>query len=256
MQKRLEGRIALVTGGGTGIGAAVANLFSQEGALSIIIGRRIEPLETVVSSILSQGNKAVCYALDITNENQLKETIDQISIKYGEVDALVNNAGIINSLPEKLEDNQWKEIEDLLKINLYATMGLTQYVLYKLVASKKKGSVVNIASICAHQGCAEYPTYSAGKGAILSYTKAIAGKYATKLIRVNSISPGVIHTPMSYVEMKDFDSQVEELNSQHPLGRVGKPRDVAYAALFLSSDESEWITGQDLIVDGGWLLRE
>jgi NAD(P)-dependent dehydrogenase (short-subunit alcohol dehydrogenase family) len=256
MKKRLEGKVALITGGGSGIGAAIAKLFSQEDCLSIIVGRRLKVLEGVVETVVAEGYKAVCYTLDITDEDQVKKTIDRIALNYGEIDILVNNAGIINSSPEACENIGWDEIKSVLNINVYAPIGLTNHVLSRLIKAGKKGSVINIASICAHHGCAEYPTYSASKGALLSYTKAIAAKYARHFIRANSISPGIIHTPMSYVEMGDFDSQIIELNELHPLGRIGVPLDVAKAALFLSGDESEWITGQDIIVDGGWLLRE
>lgn len=254
MSGRLLNRVALVTGGGSGIGKAISELLAEEGATIIISGRRQEPIANLACELRNRGLSTAYYVLDISNKDEVSNAIGEITSKFGCIDLLVNNAGIINCESEDSVD-LLVEMEKVIKTNFFGTVHVTKFVIDNLIDHKKKGTIVNIASICASQGCSGYSIYSASKGAVVSFSKSIAATYAKLGIRVNCISPGVIHTPMSYVETKDFDLRVDEFDKAHPLGRVGKPTDIAKAVLFLSSDDSEWITGQDIIVDGGWLLR-
>ncbi len=254
MSKRMQSRIALITGGGTGMGAAIASLFAKEGARVAIIGRREAPLQKTKEQIQAEGFEAIFYCGDVSKISDVKKVIENVNQRFGPIDALVNSAGVINSQPEDIIKMNSEEWDFLMNINIKGVFHTTKFFIENLIANSRKGTIVNISSICAHQGCPEYATYSASKGAVSAYTKAVAAKYGHYGIRVNSVSPGVVHTPMSYVEMENFDSMIDEFNKEHPLGRIGNPEDVAYAVLYLSCEESSWITGQDLIVDGGWTL--
>lgn len=256
MPLRMKDRIALITGGGTGMGAAIAQIFAHEGAEVIIIGRREEKLSETVKKIEYQGFRANYICGDVSNLEEVKNVFDSIEQSHGVIDALVNTAGVINSALENPTETTEHDWDWLMDINIKGVFYTSKHFIKTLLRNSKKGTIVNIASICAHQGCPGYATYSASKGAVTAYTKAMAGQYGEYGIRVNCISPGVVHTPMSYVEMPDFDSRVESFDKSHPLGRVGKPEDVAYAALYFSCQESSWVTGQDLIVDGGWTLGD
>lgn len=238
------------------MGAAVARLFAKEGAKVAIMGRREAPLKETIQKIRSEGFEASYFCGDVSKESDVPNVITKVNELYGPVDALVNCAGVINSQPEEPVEMTGERWDWLMDINAKGIFHTTKHVVANMVKSSKKGTIVNIASTCAHQASPGYATYSASKGAIIAYTRVIAAQYGSYGIRANCISPGVVHTPMSYVEMPNFDSRIPEFDRAHPLGRIGQPEDIAYAVLFFSSDESSWITGQDLIVDGGWTIGD
>lgn len=251
---RLKDRVAFITGGGTGIGAAIANLFAQEGARVVIAGRRSEPLEAVVRAIKDAGGHAAFTCGDVAKlddaQAMIRFTVDQ----YGSIDTLVNNAGVIRRT-EKVEETTEEQWDWLLDTNLRGVFHTIKFCLPFMMQSKN-GAIVNIASINAFVAAPGYATYCATKGGVIAYTRAVALQYAQYGIRANAISPGMVHTPMAYVDRPNFEEVVNDIVEKfYPLKRVGLPNDVAYAALYLASDEASWITGQNLVVDGGFSIK-
>lgn len=251
--KRMTGRTALLTGGGTGIGAAAARLFAREGAAVIVLGRREGPLLETCNMIKEEGLEAHHYCGDVTDLGSMETIFTHIQEKHGPIDALVNAAGVVyrNEEPPEMDQETWQWLVD---INLKGAYHTCKFALQHMLSAGKGGTIVNISSVLAHRGKAGVATYSAAKAGIIAYTRSLAVQYAAHRIRVNSVSPGLVHTPMSYMDRENFLGLLPGFVEQIPLGRVGEPEDIANAVLFLSCQESDWITGQDLIVDGGAVL--
>lgn len=250
---RLKGKTALITGGGSGIGAATASLFAQEGAQVIIAGRREETLLGTINTIHEQGFKAYAYCGDVSDLQSMQALFDKVKQLHGPIDALVNAAGVVyrKEDPTTMQADTWQWLVD---INLKGVYHTCKFAIQQMLETSKDGTIVNISSILAHRGKAGVATYSAAKAGVVAYTRSLALQYAAQNIRINSVSPGLVHTPMSYMDRQNFQDLLPGFEAQIPLGRVGQPEDIAYAVLFLSCAESAWITGQDLIVDGGATL--
>lgn len=252
--QRMTGRTTLVTGGGTGIGKAIAKLLAEHGSKIVIAGRRRRPLEDTVREIVDAGGDGSFFCADVSALDEVDKLIDFTLQKYGTVDTLVNAAGVIRRVEEVVETRE-EEWEWQVNINLKGIFHTTKACLPSMMKGKK-GSIINIASICASTAIPGYATYSATKGGVVAYTRVIAVQYASHGIRANSISPGMVHTPMSYVDRPNFDDSVESLiESSYPIKRLCLPEDIAYAALYLASDEASYVTGHDLVVDGGFTIR-
>ena len=253
-EQRLNGRTALIVGGGTGIGRAIALLFARHGARVVVAGRRVEPLQQVVAEIEGEGGTAVAVTGNVASMDDARAMVDFAVAQYGTVDTLVNCAGVISRTEnvEHTTDDEWAWQVD---INLKGVFHTTKHCL-PIMIENKKGAILNIGSICASVGIPGYATYSATKGGILAYTRVIALQYAAHGIRANVISPGMVHTPMSYVDRPNFDEVVDDVvASAYPIQRLCVPEDIAYAALFLVSDEAGYITGHNLVVDGGFSIK-
>lgn len=248
----LEGHVAIITGGGSGMGRQIALLFAEEGAKVFILGRTQRKLDETVRLALQTGNKIECFRCDVSDEKQINAFFEQLSNMGIIADIIINCAGVINvkTSDGKLDDSI------VISVNFMGTMYTCNCAIKHMLDNEVSGSIINISSIAGHDGSSEFHSYAASKGAILAYTKSLAMSYGSNGIRVNSISPGVVVTPMSYVETPNYDDFIPEMIKMHPLGRLGKPEDIAKAALFLASNMSDWITGQDLVVDGGYTLRE
>lgn len=238
----------IVTGGGTGIGESIAKLFCREGYEVYIIGRRKEKLEKVYNDTNNLINYFVC---DINDENEMNQIINKID----NVNTLINCAGIISS-GEESEKYNYLELDDIINTNLKSIISISLKIIDKWKDNNIKGNIINIGSIVARNGSKYFPIYSSSKAGIIAFSKSIASRYGEYGIRCNVISPGVIQTPMSYVETPNFDDFIEEIKEKTPLRRLGKPSDIAKVALFLDSDNSEFITGQEIIVDGGYTLSQ
>lgn len=253
--ERLIGRVAIVTGAASGQGAAEAKLFAKEGAKVVATDVQIDLLNKVVEEINEAGGEAIAIQQDVSNEEKWKEVVDTTVEKFGKLDILVNNAGIYNA-------RGMKTIEDLTTEdwNLYMDVNAKSAfygIKYGSEAMKKagKGSIINISSmngIFAGNGVGA--NYSASKAGVRMMTKVAAFELGKYNIRSNSIHPGFIKTPMSQQATADKELY-EHLVSRIPLGVGGDPEDVAYLALFLASDESKFITGQEFIIDGGQTSR-
>lgn len=242
------GKKVLITGGGTGIGEAIAKLFCKEGYDVYIVGRRKENLEKVCNDTNNLINYFVC---DINNENDVKEIIN----KLDNIDVLINCAGIISS-GEESEKYNYLELNNIINTNLKSTLAICLQLIDKWKKNNAKGNIINIGSIAARNGSKYFPIYSSSKAGLIAFSKSIASRYGVDNIRCNVISPGVIRTPMSYIETPNFDDYIEEIENKTPLKRIGHPNDIAKVALFLDSSDSEFITGQEIIVDGGYTLSQ
>ncbi|MEK9627631.1 MAG: SDR family oxidoreductase [Nitrospinota bacterium] len=242
---RLKDKTAIITGGGTGIGRATATAFCREGAKVILFGRRKEKLEKTAEEL---GNSAFVVQGDMTNNDDLDQLINQTLQNFKGIDILVNNAGLFNGAPlHEITDSQWDEMMD---INIRSVFQLTRRVLPVMLA-QKSGSIIHISSILGLIAVPQVAAYNVSKGALNQFSRSIAVEYGPSGIRSNSICPGLIETDMTADLMKDEDL-MKEWSKDYPIGRFGKPEDVASACLYLASDESSFVTGTVLPVDGGF----
>ena len=242
---RLKDKTAIITGGGTGIGLATARAFYQEGAKIILFGRRKEKLEKAVEKL---GDSAIIVQGDMTNNNDLDQLINETLHNFKKIDILVNNAGLFNGAPlHEISDSQWDEI---MNINIRSVFQLTRRVLPAML-SQKYGNIIHISSILGLIAVPQVAAYNVSKGALNQFSRSIAVEYGSSGIRSNSICPGLIATDMTADLMKDADL-MKEWSKEYPIGRFGKPEDVANACLYLASDESSFVTGITLPVDGGF----
>jgi len=251
---RVKGKVAIITGAASGIGRATAQLFAREGAKVVVTtDANITGAEETVASITSAGGEAIFIQQDITNEADWKTVIDKTLKTYGRLDILVNNAGIM--IAKEIENTSLEEWRRVMKVNLDGVFLGTKY---GIGAMKKNGggSIINMSSVLGLVGNFDHTSaYSASKGGIRLFTKAAAVECSKSgldyNIRVNSVHPGVIETPMAapVFENEEFRKAMER---DHPIGRLGNPMDIAYGILYLASDESSFVTGTELIIDGGW----
>jgi NAD(P)-dependent dehydrogenase (short-subunit alcohol dehydrogenase family) len=205
-------------------------------------------LEKVCESTDNSINYFVC---DINKDNDIKSILNQLD----KVDTLINCAGIISS-GEESEKYDSLELNNIIDTNLKGTLSICLQMIDKWKDDNIKGNIINIGSIASKNGSKYFPLYASAKAGIIAFSKSIAARYGEFGIRCNVISPGVIKTPMSYVETPNFDDYIENIENRTPLKRLGKPNDIAKVALFLDSDNSEFITGQEIVVDGGYTLSQ
>jgi dihydroanticapsin dehydrogenase len=247
---RLKNRVALVTGAAMGIGKAIAILFAREGARVLAADVNDAGTETE-KEIQNSGGDCLFFRTDISRESDVQALVRAGTERFGVIDILLNVAGIAHESPAhllKLED--WHRILD---VNLMGSFLCAKHVLPGMLQIKR-GAIVNIASVQGLFGFPGYPHYAASKGGIIAMTRQMAREYAANGIRVNCIAPGTVDTPMNIGVMSRVSNPQElreEWDKMHPLGRIGQPIDVAYAALFLACDESSWVTGQCIAIDGG-----
>ena len=242
---RLKDKTAIITGGGSGIGLATARAFCKEGAKVILFGRRKEKL---ISAADELGNSVLIVQGDMTHNDDLNQLINKTLNNFKGIDILVNSAGLYNGAPlHEISDSQWDGIMD---INIRSIFQLTRRVL-PIMMAQKSGSIVHISSILGLIAVPHVAAYNVSKGALNQFSRSIAVEYGSYGIRSNSICPGLIETDMTADLMSDA-SLMQEWSKEYPIGRFGKPEDVASACLFLASDESSFITGTVLPVDGGF----
>ena len=245
---RLEGKVALISGGARGMGAAEAKLFAQEGA-RVIIGDVLEDQgRRTEAEINEAGGECVFLRLDVTQEAQWKAAVDSAVQRFGKLDILVNNAGVVAR--GTLEDTTLEEWDRVMDVNAKGVFLGTKAAIPEMRKSGG-GSIINISSMSGIVG-QDYiqPVYNASKGAVRIFTKAAAIQYAKEGIRVNSVHPGPVDTDMAGDRLTDARLQ-READQRVPLGRTARPEEVAYGVLFLASDESSFMTGSELVIDGG-----
>ena len=246
---RLENKVAIISGGSRGMGAFEAALFVQEGAKVIIGDVRDEEGRDLAKHI---GPNAVYMHLDVTSERDRAAVVKEATDRYGKLDILVNNAGV--SARGTIEETSVDDWDRVMGINAKGVFLGTRAVIPKMRKSGG-GSIINISSQLGLVGMAESsPQYQSSKGAVRIFTKSAAIQYAPEGIRVNSVHPGPIVTPMT--EARRSDSAVQRVMvSRIPLGRYGESKDVAYGVLYLASDEASFVTGSELVIDGGWTAQ-
>ena len=249
---RLEGKVAFVSGGARGMGAAEARLFAKEGA-KVAIGDVLEDEGRKVEAEINEtGGEAIFVRLDVTSESEWQDAIAATVARFGKLDVLVNNAGV--GAHGKVEDTTVEEWDRVMDINAKGVFLGTKAAIPEM-RKAGGGSIINISSQLGLVGTDNSsPQYQASKGAVRLLTKATAIQYASEGIRANSVHPGPIVTPMT--ESSRADPEREKLMlSRIPLDRYGQPDDVAYGVLYLASDESSFVTGSELVIDGGWTAQ-
>ena len=249
---RVAGKVALVSGGSRGLGEAQAKLLAAEGA-KVAIGDLLEDEGKKVEAEINElGGEALFMRLDVTQADQWTQIIDETVSRFGKLDVLVNNAGIGGR--GGLEDMTEEEWDEVMAVNAKGVFLGTKLAMPEILKAGG-GSIVNISSQMGIVGSdTSNPAYQASKAAVHVFTKSIALRYATMGVRVNSVHPGPIDTPMLQAGFVDPE-RMQRVMSKVPMGRVGRPEEIAYGVLFLSSDESSFITGAGLVIDGGYIAH-
>jgi 3-oxoacyl-[acyl-carrier protein] reductase len=247
--RALQGKTAVVTGAGTGIGRAVALAFADAGATLMLNGRRLEPLESVRAEIEAAGGTAHIHQADVSTQPGSQALVDAAKTTLGRLDVLVNNAG--KSYDALILRMKWDALEEALAVNLKSVFYLCSAA-GKVMLAQKSGAIVNVSSVVALSGNAGQSAYVAAKAGVLGLTKSLAQEFGSRGIRVNAIAPGFIETDMTSVLTEAVQAAYK---SRVPLGRFGMADEVARTALFLAGDGASYITGQTLAVDGGLTMR-
>ncbi|MGB3501632.1 MAG: SDR family oxidoreductase [Mesorhizobium sp.] len=242
---RLAGKVAIVTGGASGIGEATCKRFAEEGAAIMVADLAADAAAKLAAEIAASGGQADSHQLDVSSEAAVIELMKHVNERFGRLDVVVNSAGIAHRKPEvETTEEEWDRV---MNVNVKGTFLMTKHA----VPEMKKaggGAIVNIASIAANVGWAGWAAYCASKGAVRSLTMASATAHAGEGIRVNSINPGTVHTP---INAEAFREGAERFKRTTPLGRFGQPIDIANCCLFLACDESAFIVGEEIRADGG-----
>lgn len=245
----LKGKVAIVTGASRGLGRGYALNLSAAGANTVLLARNQEKLANVVSEIQANEGNAEARVVDITDFKAVRDCVDEIYGKYGRIDILVNNAGA--EIPKYFIDVTEEDYDTIMNTNLKAMYFISQFVA-KNMMKQKSGKIINAGSLSSHIGIAGATVYSASKGGVLQFSKALALELAPYNIQVNAIGPGYYHTDMTDPFFKD-KAHHQKIMSRIPLGRIGTDNDLAATLIFLASAGSDYITGQIIYVDGGWL---
>jgi 2-deoxy-D-gluconate 3-dehydrogenase len=245
---RLDGKVALVTGAASGLGAAIATALAQAGAEVAVHGNRRPATETATAI----GDKAAAFQADLSSTSGAESLFGAVKERFGRVDILVNNAGTIHR--NAAEDTLLEDWQHVLQVNLTSVFQLSQFVARDMISREAAGKIVNIASLLSFQGGIRVPAYAASKGGVAQLTKALANEWAPKGIQVNAIAPGYFSTTNTEALQAD-ETRNRQILERIPAARWGKPQDLAGAALFLSSAASNYVTGTVLTVDGGWMGR-
>lgn len=253
---RLQDKVSLITGGANGLGEAIALRMSEEGSAVVIVERDPRGQE-VADKLTAMGRKAIFQACDVTKEADVQAAVKAAVERFGRLDSLVNNAGIegVNKPTDQIELAEWERV---MAVNTTAVFLCTKHAIAHLKRAGG-GSVINISSIYGIVGGGDVPPYHASKGAVRVMSKNDALTYAPDRIRVNSIHPGFIFTAMVKRYVADAGLELAPtkaaLDALHPLGGTGTPDDIAWGVVYLASDHARWITGSELVIDGGYTAR-
>ncbi|WP_082233211.1 2-dehydro-3-deoxy-D-gluconate 5-dehydrogenase KduD [Halobacillus massiliensis] len=246
----LNGKTAIVTGGNRGLGGAMSYGLAEAGADIAIVQRSKEETE-VVQKIRDLGRQCEVFSFDLSQTGNLPELVDQISERFGKIDILINNAGVQRRSPAvEFSEEDW---DFVIEVNQKSVFRLCQLVGKKMI-DQGSGKIINLASLLSFQGGYTVPAYAAAKGAVAQFTKSLANEWASKNVNVNAIAPGYMATEMNTALMDD-ESRSHQILERIPAGRWGKPEDMAGAAVFLASNASDYIHGEIITVDGGWMGR-
>jgi len=254
---RLKDKTVIVTGAALGIGRAAAVRMAEEGAAVAATDIKDEECRDVVNEINDAGGTAEFWHLDTSKEDEVESVVKAVKEKFGSVDVLVNNAGIsgVDKPPHEIEKEEWEKVMD---VNVTGVFLCTKHVVPHM-QDAGGGNIINLSSIYGLIGAGDIPPYHASKGAVRLMTKNDALTYAKDNIRVNSVHPAFIWTPLveelgerSEVSVEEFR---EQLDSKHPIGHVGEPDDIAWGIVYLASDEAKFVTGSELLIDGGYTAQ-
>lgn len=254
---RLKDKVIIVTGGSLGIGKSSCRIMAEEGAHVAVTDILDDEGQKLTDEIVSEGGSAHYWHLDVSDEDEVKKVFSEVKEKYGKIDVLVSNAGIsgVNKPTDKIELEDWQKVID---INVNGVFLCTKHII-PYMRQNGQGSIINLSSIYGIIGAGDIPAYHASKGAVRLMTKNDALIYSKDRIRVNSVHPGFIWTPLVEAMAEESGKGVEgfrkELDSLHPIGHVGEPDDIAYGIVYLASDESKFVTGSELVIDGGYTCK-
>jgi len=255
----IDKQVAIVTGAANGIGEATAKLFAENGYAVAMIDI-VDRGEQVAREIESAGGTGFFARGDVSNESDVRAFVDQVMRLYGRIDALINNAGVVVVKP--LEEIEWTDFRRVVDVNLGGIFLFCKHVL-PVMKKQSGGAIVNMGSVSGHVGQIDHTIYGATKGAIIAFTRAIAWEVARHGIRVNSISPGSVDTPMLRADIEleskrtgiPFDGVKKEREAEQAFNRWADPKEIAEAIYFLASNKASFITGTDLLVDCGWVAK-
>ena len=254
---RLSGKVVLITGASMGIGRACAERMAQEGARVALADTEAAKGEDIAQQIHARGGNARFFLCDVTSEASVQSLIRSVVDVFGALDVLVNNAGIagIDKPTHEIMEAEWDRVQ---AVNVKGPFFCTKHAIPHLRRAAG-GSIINLSSIYGLVGAPDVPPYHASKGAIRMMSKTDALIYARDNIRVNSVHPGFVWTPMVKGHLEqgggDVEARKRELNALHPLGRMGTPDDIAWGVVYLASDEARFVTGAELVIDGGYTAR-
>ncbi len=255
--KRVEDKVAVVTGGAVGLGRSCSLLLASEGARVAVVDIQDDAGQTVVEEIEADGGEARYWHLDVGSEEEVERVFGEVVDAFGEITVLVNNAGIsgANKPTHEITEEEWDEVQ---RVNVKGLFFCTKHVVPSMQRAGG-GSIINLSSIYGLVGAPDVPPYHASKGAATLMSKTDALLYAEDGIRVNSVHPGFIWTSMVENHLKRSGQDPEEgkkdLAALHPIGRVGEPDDIGYGVVYLASDESKFVTGSELVIDGGYTAK-
>ena len=250
---RLQDKVVVITGAASGIGASTATLFARVGGLVVATDIQLSGVEAVVADIAAAGGRAIAVGHNVASAADWKTVVERAIAEFGRVDVLINNAGaadrkpIQESTPETTDEDDWNRVIDIDLKSVFLGMK------YAIPAMKNagRGSIINVSSIAAMAGSGGPFAYTAAKGGVRSMTKHVAYHYGRFNIRVNSIHPGGVRTPMIEADLANHAELAKMIMGSIPLGRLAEPLEIANLALFLASDESSYLTGAELVADGG-----
>jgi NAD(P)-dependent dehydrogenase (short-subunit alcohol dehydrogenase family) len=248
---RLDGKVTIITGGGSGMGRTAVELFAQQGARVVVADVSEASGEAVVAAVRAAGSEATFVKADISNEDDARGMVQHAVATYGRVDALYNNAGIMPEADHSVIDTDVATWDKVMAVNVRGVFLGCKHAIPQML-DQGSGSIINIASFVAILGCSvPQDAYTASKGAVLALTRSLAVQFAGQGVRSNSISPGPIETPllMDWL-LKDEAAKQLRLN-RNPSGRFGKPEEIVNVGIYLASDESRWTNGANFVIDGG-----
>ena len=247
---RLQGKVAMVTGSTKGIGRAIATGYAEEGAIVIVCGRSEDLAQSLAEELSKKGKKAVALWLDVTNVDSINQVVAQVVKQFGKIDILVNNAGI-SPIWKRAEETGKEAWDQIIATNLTGAFLCAQAV-GKVMIKQKSGKIINMTSVGGEVALPRLVAYCASKAGIISLTQVLAAEWAQHNILVNAIGPSYVETEFT-AGLRGNKQIYEELKNKNLLKRFARPEEVVGAAIFLASDESNYITGQTIFVDGGWL---
>lgn len=254
---RVQGKVAIVSGAAQGIGKAISSMLAREGAIVVVTDINVLKGEAFVHSLMNDGYSAIFIKHDVASDAAWARVIRDTLEQFGRIDILVNNAGV--ALQKNVEDTTFEEWRHLMSIDLDGVFLGTRHAIGAM-KPHKAGSIINISSVEGIVGHPQLAAYNAAKGGVTTFTKSAAIHCGTigSNIRVNSVHPAFVHNELldEYLEARDdSDAALRELESEHPIGFLGESDDVAYGVLYLASDESRWVTGSELVIDGGFTAK-
>ncbi|HLS83697.1 MAG TPA: glucose 1-dehydrogenase [Arenimonas sp.] len=250
---RVKGKVCIVTGGALGIGRACAERLAEEGATVAVFDLHDAEGEAVCAGIRDRGGQARYWRVDVTDEAAVKAAIDAVAATFGGLHVLVNNAGISGSvkLTHEISEEEWDRVQ---AVNVKGVLFCSKHAIGHMKRAGH-GSIIHLSSVYGLVGAPDIPAYHASKGAVRLMAKTDAMTYAPDRIRVNSVHPGFIWTPMVEDHLKASGGGRAGVDALHPLGQMGEPDDIAWGVVYLASDESKFVTGTELVIDGGYTAR-